>query len=368
MRRRSGWRKAAAAVVLVPGLLLVPTAAEAVAPYEVIAEGLDNPRGISLRRGLVYVAEAGRGGDTCVESVDPESGEPSTICAGDTAGVIRIHRDGKIKQVTTGWPSVAEADGSFASGVVDVTTKRGLYFLLANITGLPPELADETEDFGKLFRRKDGANHERADISAFEEANNPDGGIVDTNPNGFFTTGGVRHLVVDAAGNSLLYVNRRNEVSLVTTLPGGTAPPPGAPPGVTIPFEPVPTAVTVGPDKAYYVGQLTGFPFPVGGAKVFRVVEGEEPTVYAEGYTNIIDVTFDREGNLYVLEIATNGLTSGDPTGALWRITPDGARERLSGPELQSPGGVAISTSTGDAYVTNNGVSAGGGQVLKYDL
>jgi hypothetical protein len=34
----------------------------------------------------------------------------------------------------------------------------------------------------------------------------------------------------------------------------------------------VPTSVAVAPDGAYYVGQLTGFPFPVGGARVFRVV------------------------------------------------------------------------------------------------
>ena len=33
----------------------------------------------------------------------------------------------------------------------------------------------------------------------------------------------------------------------------------------------VPTSVEVGPDGHYYVSQLTGFPFPVGGANIFRV-------------------------------------------------------------------------------------------------
>jgi hypothetical protein len=35
--------------------------------------------------------------------------------------------------------------------------------------------------------------------------------------------------------------------------------------------------VVVGPDGAYYVSQLTGFPFPVGAANVYRVVPGSAP-------------------------------------------------------------------------------------------
>jgi hypothetical protein len=49
----------------------------------------------------------------------------------------------------------------------------------------------------------------------------------------------------------------------------------------------VPTSVVKGPDGAYYVGQLTGFPFPVGGANVFRVVPGHDPEVFAGGFTYI---------------------------------------------------------------------------------
>jgi hypothetical protein len=39
--------------------------------------------------------------------------------------------------------------------------------------------------------------------------------------------------------------------------------------------------------------------------------------VYATGFTNIIDIAFDQRGRLVMLEIAKNGLLSGDPTGAL---------------------------------------------------
>jgi hypothetical protein len=49
---------------------------------------------------------------------------------------------------------------------------------------------------------------------------------------------------------------------------------------------------------------------------------GHQPTVYATGFTNIIDIAFDRHGRLLVLEIFKNGLPSGDPTGSLVRIAP----------------------------------------------
>lgn len=59
----------------------------------------------------------------------------------------------------------------------------------------------------------------------------------------------------------------------------------------------------------YYVGQLTGFPFTVGAANVYRVPkEGGTPEVVASGFTHIVDLAFGPDGSLYVLEIARNGL------------------------------------------------------------
>jgi hypothetical protein len=90
----------------------------------------------------------------------------------------------------------------------------------------------------------------------------------------------------------------------------------------------VPTTVVRRADGAYYVGELTGFPFPLHGARVFRVVPGEKPTVWARGFTNIIDMAF-HNGRLYVLEIAHNSLaTSSTPFGAL-RLNPDGSKTVL---------------------------------------
>jgi hypothetical protein len=41
--------------------------------------------------------------------------------------------------------------------------------------------------------------------------------------------------------------------------------------GPGIPMQPVPTSVVVGPDRQYCVSQLTGFPFPPGGANGYRM-------------------------------------------------------------------------------------------------
>ena len=105
---------------------------------------------------------------------------------------------------------------------------------------------------------------------------------------------------------------------------------------------------------------------PVHGARVFRVVPGEKPTVWARGFTNIIDIAF-HDGKLYVLEIAHNSLaTSSTPFGALLRLNPDGSKTVLF-KDLFFPTSLAF-TSGGDALVTNCGVCPGGGEVVRIGL
>jgi hypothetical protein len=121
--------------------------------------------------------------------------------------------------------------------------------------------------------------------------------------------------------------------------------------------------VVKGPDGAYYVGQLTGFPFPPGAARVWRVVPGHKPTVFARGFTNIIDVAFDKHGRLYVLEISSEGLLNVPeeqlPTGKLIRVNRDGSRTILASEGLGAPGGFVLGH--GAAYITNNGILPGSG-------
>jgi hypothetical protein len=333
---------------------------------EVVASGLDNPRDLDVGRwGTVYVTEAGRGGSgPCLTG--PEGDQ---VCAGATGAVTQI-RHGEQRRVLEGLPSLAAPPtGDQALGPSDIHLRHfGGAYLTVGLGADPAareQLGDLGPDFGKLYKISPfGHLRAVADISAYEAAANPDGGEFDSNPNSVTTDWG-RIYVVDAGGNSLLRVHRSGEISTVAVFPDRLiTPPPGMGLPDPFPMQAVPTNVVVGPDGALYVSQLTGFPFPPGAANIYRVEPGSAPEVYAGGLTNVTDLAFDHHGNLYVVEIAANGLASGDPTGALIKIRPDGSRETVLSEGLVNPYGVAIDR-RGDIYVSNHGASAGLGEVLR---
>jgi hypothetical protein len=208
-----------------------------------------------------------------------------------------------------------------------------------------------------------------ADLLAYEAKKNPDSGDpgseIDSNPYGVLGTrdGAV---ATDAGGNTLLNINRKGKVSTLAVFHTRlvNAPPPPNGPGGQVPMQAVPTSVVRGPDGAYYVSQLTGFPFPVGGANIYRVVPGKKPTVYAGGFTNVVDLAFDRQGRLLVLELTRTGLLSGQMTGALIRVDRKGQRTELATGRLTAPGGMAVARD-GAIYVTNKSILAGGGELLR---
>jgi len=117
----------------------------------------------------------------------------------------------------------------------------------------------------------------------------------------------------------------------------------------------------------YYVSQLTGFPFPVGGANVYRVdPRTGATTVVASGFTNIMDLAFGRDGTLYVLEIDENGLLAPGDEGAIFAIKRGGSPRQITLPAgtLTAPGGITVGRS-GALYVSNQTFVPGSGEVLR---
>src|SRR5829696_1048184 len=211
----------------------------------VVADRLNNPRGLDLRHGALYVAEAGTGGPC----LDPVEGP----CVGLTSSITKVSH-GRQRRVVEGLLSIAGPDGTGAVGVDDVSVARrgGGLFMIATTLGCQDQ---------------------------------------------------------------------------------------------------VPTSVTRGPDGAYYVGTLAEGAGN-GGAKVWRIVPGHAPEVYADGLTAVVDIAFGPDGSLYASEFLVDLTSETDPSGAVVRIRPSGRRTVLGQGALFLPGGIAVDRH-GHLYVAN---------------
>jgi len=215
-------------------------------------------------------------------------------------------------------------------GVDDVAVRSGGGLWATTGAGEDPE-----EDTGQGVWRISGSSATLvANLFEYEEKVNPHPATVDSNPFDVADAGGGKALVADAGGNSLLLVSDNNSpnsdvasrVKLIATLPDelvSTANAksifgcPAGPPDICdlppmIPAQAVATSVAVGPDGAYYVGELKGFPAPTGESRVWRIEpdsrnvhcgESKKCTVVLDGFTSIIDLAFGPDGRLNVAQI-----------------------------------------------------------------
>jgi hypothetical protein len=325
---------------------------------KVIADGLFDPRGIADAPGdRLLVAQSGSGTITLIRDADGRNPRSSIF---------------------------AELP---ESGLVDVAASGfGRAFAVA---GGAPEAGGGT--FGQLLRvRRGGEPTVLADIAAYQETDpdedDQDGIPDESNANGLAVLGGGRFLVTDAANNDLLLVDDGEITTVARFLredvpwPDGL-PFPGPPPGTPVPAEAVPTAVAVGPDGAWYVSELKGFPFVPGSSRIWRIRPGAEDATcdpkqpdrgpcrtVATGFTSVIDLAFGDDGEMYVVEIVKAGLLSfevfgEEPIGGLWRVK-HGTKKELARDELMAPGGVAVDDD--NIYVTTGTVfGEGAGAVVR---
>jgi hypothetical protein len=365
-------RRRGALCALAAAAIAGPASSQAAQPaLRVEATNLDNPRKLfSAGDGTVYVAEAGSGGsDRCFGT------GPNATCVGLSGGVAAIV-NGRVRRVVTGLPSWAEPSAAHASGPAAVLVRGRTFYVLVQDGLVQPSgrnaLGPDGKNAGKLIATPAGRVRATAlaDFGAYEAAHNPDRGagpgqklgnpVIDSDPYAVVRYRG-GFAVADAGANDLLWVSPNGTVSVLAVFPTQTvkltkavAAAAGLPTGLrSIAVQSVPDSVAVGPDGALYVGELTGRPFPRGGARVWRVAPGRKPTVYASGFTSIADLAFDGR-DLLVLEIAAKGLADPKLAGALVRVAPGGRRTTLVGEGLTAPTGVA--TAGGRIYISDCGV------------
>jgi hypothetical protein len=325
---------------------------------DVVATGLHDPRGIDADDGdhgdRLLVAQSGSGEIT--EILTRKKGE-STVRAFATV------------------PPISSPNDVVAYG-----------FRTALVTGGPPGPGGTA---GQLLRvPRGGESSLIADIAAYQQGDpdpvDQEDNPTETNPFGIaLPRKGI--LVVDAAGNDLLRIGKDGSIETVARFPTRTVPfpegiPEGPPPGTPFEAESVPTAVAVGPDGAWYVSELLGFPFTKGKSRIWRIEPGTEDhncdatatsgpcRVFADGFTSVIDLTF-ADDTLLVLEIVKEGLLAAEagtapPIGALWTYE-DGSKNEIAPGALLAPGGVAVADEERIYVTTATFLGPGAGEVVR---
>lgn len=218
------------------------------------------------------------------------------------AGPTRVLRNGTTRLITP-LPGVSD---------VDRAGKGGLWALVS-------------AERGELYRIVGGRKTKVADLTRFENTVNPANDQKESNPFDLAAIGFNRTLIADAAGNSLLIWNR-GKLDWVATLPDHRVPTqpvkdaagcPDGPPDICglPPFfdaDPVSTSVDIGPDGAFYVTELTGFPATPGTSRIWRIEAGTRHAhcgqsskcrIVARGFTSITDIKFGPDGSAYVVEL-----------------------------------------------------------------
>ena len=346
----------AVGVVAALGVMAAPTAGAQARGHDdsfaVVADHLNNPRGLSpAPGGGLYLAEAGRGGKTCVSG-----GPEGEICPGLT-GSFDLITKGHVKRLVTGLISASGAGGTAAEGPVSVSRgPRGTFYGLfgENTHVVPPKgaIPDNVRNkalaqLGRLWLIKPGAwvktvsnvgdqdwawSNRHRDLAPLD--------FPDANPNAVLFSHGSRY-VADAGANTLVRVKWNGNARVLNFFPVPA----------NFQSDAVATCVARGPDGALYVGELLGGFHTPGHARIWRVT-AHNATVWARGLTTVQGCGFGSNGAFYATEFQTDGLGAQNPAGDVVRISQSGQRTRLGVGKLFFPSGFAAGADD-SIYVSN---------------
>jgi sugar lactone lactonase YvrE len=315
-------------------LLLGSVFAQGAPPGTIIAAGLDAPRGLQvLDDGSLLVAEGG-------------------------GRVITIAPDGTIDVVASGLPSASFDDPPLGTVTIGpssaLSVGGGAYVVLV---GEGPGPA-----FQSLYLVENGVAAKFRDMQAVENANNHDADVdIDGNPellsNPFDVTsdGAGGMYFTDSGANTVFHLSEDGTLTAFAIFLNRTNPLADVVGGPTM--DQVPTGITLGPDGAVYITTLTGFPFPPGGGRIYRMEDGNgdgdaldegETTIVFEGITMATDLAFEPNGSILVTQFSLNALQ--ELPGSLVRIAPNGTMTTVVD-GLITPTAVAVGAN-GEIYVS----------------
>jgi len=341
----------AGAALAAPATAAPPTPAPP--PLTVVAQGLDDPYGLSFRAGKFYAAEN-------------TTGEVSGFVRGGSGPVVR-------------------ASGFAGPAGVDRTAHH-----LLTVTG---EGEPGTAGASTLYvSSPSSAPRPLADLAAYELAENPDGQRqfgddgqpLDALSNPFAVLGGRGGherfaYVADAGANAVLAVDRHGTVSTFFVPPvvtsGGCAGAPNNDPEHTG-CDAVPTGLAFGPHGSLYVSALTSQVPGEGRVYVLNARTGELRRTLT-GLSGPTGVAVGDDGSVYVSELLEGAPPGEGPppagfdlstVGRIVRVAPDGAR---SVAQVTMP--LGLRWADGALYSTAWSVAgaflgqSGAGQVVRVD-
>jgi sugar lactone lactonase YvrE len=316
-------------IALALAALALPAPALAASAPVVIASGLDSPRGLAFGPGgSLYMAIAGRGGPT--------------------SAIDRVLPDGTIRTVLGGLPSFHTSE-SLGPEDVAFGPHGAIYTTIPPVDGGATASTAVRRLAGRVIRVDRGRAEPLGSIAAVESRHDADGTGKDSDPFGIAVVGSTRY-VADAGANALLR-EHAGRAALVSVFPK-----------ISPDVQSVPTAIRRGPDGALYVGELTGSG-PVGSARIWRIVPGHRPRVFARGLSNVIGLAFGPDRSLYVAELSSSSFSAFRTDGVIVRIRRGGRRTTIGAGQLPFPGGVAVARD-GTVFVTIQSVYARQGELV----
>ncbi|WP_077923999.1 MULTISPECIES: ScyD/ScyE family protein [Spirosoma] len=153
--------------------------------------------------------------------------------------------------------------------------------------------------------------------------------------------------IADAGANAIIRRAKNGALSVFATLPGLPNPTQVGPPVI----QAVPTGITFD-GKRFLVSTLSGFPFPVGKARVFQIDVAGNVSLYQDGFTSLVDVLFAPDQNPLILEIAQFGPQGLTPkTGKLIRSVNGQATTLLEG--LNLPTDIELGNAANTYYINS---------------